>query len=1144
MEIMSDNIISDIKFTQTEIKVLSCFVAHVIKSKQIGVILGSSPKTIDSHIDNIKRKINAYSKEEIIFFVKKSKQFHQLEDNFDRLYVDHQYAKVAKTISHNLASMDISCSCSISPELTKNKEVSMIREAIKLMGIKVDTVNDVQSLLETDTTSNSHKFVLFIFQNMSEIDNLRKHTDNKHDNVIYICIDKKLSHPHDDSNVLLYDANNKKFFYHFLINYLIKNYEIIDSLNKQSDFISSINVLKKSSRSNEEALSNTSNNTRSSSLFSHKLWIAALFVVIVTVSYIIHNRKDALQETQIITGSSTDNLQEERTSGTLVYNLPPRNINFIGRRDIFSQIKNNLDSVNIEVATQTIIGAGGIGKTQLLAEYAYRAIEKKEYDAILWLNAQTPNSIDNLYSDLATKLKLNITNLNSAAVRKLIHNELLNKHKIKKILFILDSAPKKKDVEQYIAEIRSQLPIISMKVHILISSRSQYWPGFSLTLDTFTKEEAKFFVEQHLPHEQEQDILNLIESLNYYPLALGQAVGYVKKHTNIRDYLELYSDRKQLYLDKFADNQYTASLWSILNITLSGLSNDAKSILYISSYLDPEDIPLEFFDYLPTVKRSKAIKELRDHSMITLTNHRSSFKIHALLQEIIRLKIQDQTRWINEAAMLAKKDIDYFNIHEQSTWNKARKWLLHINPLYNHMQKMLETAKLLDRYGVVAQHFGLYKLAYNLFLESLNIKIIHYKSESHIKLVNTLDKLGAVALQLDQYDKAIDLSRRSLNIKEEHYKTSEHIDLVDTLIILGKVESKLGHYEAASDIFERALSIKENYYQNTKDINLVDILFNIGNLELYFGHYELSKKVFQRIFNIKENYYKDPEHIELSDTLNDLGLVELYLGHWREAKDFHVQALNIRKKHNKNIYDLSTVRSLHNLGVTEWGLGNYEGAEKLYDQALNIKQEYYQNANHITLAPSLLGLGLVEYAKGNYAKAKQYLNRDLAIRNAHYQNPDHIALSSSLHTLGVIEEALGNYNTALEHIKKSYKVRNKHYKDRLHHIMASEYTPVTLWHILEKTKDPSAVIKYYQESLIITEKLFGNNHHFTARYHFLLAQAYYINKQYKEASTHYKVALNIAMQAKANIKDDTLRAGHQKNIELIKTKMKNLLQAS
>jgi hypothetical protein len=135
--LIQDNIIKNIKFTQAEIKILSCFTPYITKSKSIGTILGSSPKTIDTHIDNIKRKINTNNKEDIYFFIKSSSEFDQLKTIFDQIYIDYKYKQAVKKIAYKLKTLSVICNFNVPAELNQNTKINEINQAIKLAGIKV-----------------------------------------------------------------------------------------------------------------------------------------------------------------------------------------------------------------------------------------------------------------------------------------------------------------------------------------------------------------------------------------------------------------------------------------------------------------------------------------------------------------------------------------------------------------------------------------------------------------------------------------------------------------------------------------------------------------------------------------------------------------------------------------------------------------------------------------------------------------------------------------------------------------------------------------------------------------------------------------------------------------------------------------------
>ncbi|MFF6787409.1 hypothetical protein, partial [Streptomyces sp. NPDC012510] len=53
-------------------------------------------------------------------------------------------------------------------------------------------------------------------------------------------------------------------------------------------------------------------------------------------------------------------------------NIPPRNPNFTGRVDLLERLGERLAEGTTTVLPEAIHGMGGVGKTQLAIEYAYR----------------------------------------------------------------------------------------------------------------------------------------------------------------------------------------------------------------------------------------------------------------------------------------------------------------------------------------------------------------------------------------------------------------------------------------------------------------------------------------------------------------------------------------------------------------------------------------------------------------------------------------------------------------------------------------------------------------------------------------------------------------------------------------------------
>jgi tetratricopeptide (TPR) repeat protein len=269
-------------------------------------------------------------------------------------------------------------------------------------------------------------------------------------------------------------------------------------------------------------------------------------------------------------------------------------------------------------------------------------------------------------------------------------------------------------------------------------------------------------------------------------------------------------------------------------------------------------------------------------------------------------------------------------------------------------------------------------------------------------------------------------------------------------------------------------------------------------------------------------------------------MVEYYLDNVEIALVLCEQALDIYTFYNKQD-SIGVTWTLQKLAVIHWGIGEYEKAHKLYERAFRIKQNYYQTPKHINMAITYQGLGLLEFSKGNYQTAKELLEQDLDIRQNYYQSDSHIRMASSMHMLGISEEGLGNYERALKQIQKSFDIQYRYFKDKTPQLVAHDYSPVIEWPGLTE-KNTDKAVEYYQKALEITKKLFGQNSYMAARYHYLLGSSYEVNGKIDSAIEQYEQALVMAKKLTSKINNKKIQKGHEKNIQKIQKRLKNLKQ--
>ena len=86
----------------------------------------------------------------------------------------------------------------------------------------------------------------------------------------------------------------------------------------------------------------------------------------------------------VLTALGTGGQKPGRVSPRL-WNIPARNLTFTGRDDLLAGVREQLLAGHATVV-QALHGMGGVGKTQLAAEYAHRCAES--YELAWWIDAE------------------------------------------------------------------------------------------------------------------------------------------------------------------------------------------------------------------------------------------------------------------------------------------------------------------------------------------------------------------------------------------------------------------------------------------------------------------------------------------------------------------------------------------------------------------------------------------------------------------------------------------------------------------------------------------------------------------------------------------------------------------------------------
>ncbi len=274
-----------------------------------------------------------------------------------------------------------------------------------------------------------------------------------------------------------------------------------------------------------------------------------------------------------------------------IWNIPHlRNQNFTGRSDELAELRASLVAGETAalVQAQAISGLGGIGKTQLAVEYAYR--HGTDYGIVWWLHSEKSITLANDYASLAAKLDLAEKDATEQRIVVEAVKEWLRMNR--GWLLIFDNAEDSRSVRDYIP--RGHLG------HIIITSRNPHWAGVAklLSVKTLPMAEAIEFLLKRTGSQDETTAKELAEKLGCLPLALEQASAFIETSGRaLKHYLELFENRQRELMERGElSTEYpdtVATTWSISFQSVERVNPPATELLRLCAFFAPDDIPLK-----------------------------------------------------------------------------------------------------------------------------------------------------------------------------------------------------------------------------------------------------------------------------------------------------------------------------------------------------------------------------------------------------------------------------------------------------------------------------------------------------------------------------------------------------------------------
>jgi tetratricopeptide (TPR) repeat protein len=607
-----------------------------------------------------------------------------------------------------------------------------------------------------------------------------------------------------------------------------------------------------------------------------------------------------------------------------------RNPCFTGRETQLALLEEKLfakDAATKDTTTRiAITGLGGIGKTQLVLELLYRTKEKHPKCSVIWVPANTAESLHQGYLNIARQLEIPGFEDAKMNVKKLVQ-DYLSKDGVGQWLLVFDNAddmdiwmaePKSvhqdgQDARQESGQESSRLAdCLPQNKHgcIIFTSRDRQ------TVVKLLQQQQQNIVEVPEMNEgmaaellkkcianadlmmNKQGVMALLEELTYLPLAIIQAAAYINKNwITPADYLSLLKDREEEITDLLSEDfedvgRYrdiknpVATTWLVSFDQIRRRDPLAEEYLSFMACIDPKDIPQSLLP--PGPSRKKEIDAIGTLSAYPFVGRRPvdlALDLHRLVHLATRNWLRTKgllTQWMDRAIVRLEEVFPDDDHKNRSVW---RMYLPHVRYILESNLVDKEGENRLDlmmRYGRCLHSDGRWNEAEVSFSQVLEAK---------------MKRLGA-----------------------------DHPDTLSRMAWLASTYRNQGRWEEAEQLEVQVMETRKRKFGNDHP----DTLSSMANLASTYsnqGRWEEAEQLEVQVMKTRKRKLGD-DHPSTLISMSNLASTYRNQGRWEEAEQLEVQVMETFKRKLGDDHP-STLTSMGNLALTYRNQGRWEEAEEL-----------------------------------------------------------------------------------------------------------------------------------------------------------------------------------------------------------------------
>ena len=622
-----------------------------------------------------------------------------------------------------------------------------------------------------------------------------------------------------------------------------------------------------------------------------------------------------------------------------VWNIGPRNPGFVGRDAILGQLRERLRSGGTAVV-QALHGMGGVGKTQVAIEYAYRYAGA--YDVVWWVSAEETTLIGEQYAALAAELDLIPPRADTASAVGVLRAYLRGHGRW---LVVLDNADSPR-------ELRDWLP--AGPGHTVITSRHSGWGELAtrVEVDVLPRTESVELIHVSRPSVSTADANHLAGALGDLPLALAQAARFLAETgMPVQHYLDLLETRTEELLDQNPPESHPISLAAAIRVSTDRLAEvdpAALTLVRIGAFLAPEPIPADMLTRpIPSIGSSQLpeLEALGLAAASPVAAHHSlgrvgsyglarivdgGLQMHRLTQAILRAQLTVEGaaayRAYAQALLVAANPGDELDPACWPAWARILPHLLAVDPANTTSSDLRDLAcraawYLRDRSD---NYTG------RDFAEHLHRQWCEQLGPNDQYTLRIAYALMRILVNVGPYDLARQLGEDTL-LRCRKVLGDNHPDTLHAANYFAVWLHEMGAFEQARQLNTDTLARRRRVFGDDH-IDSHRSVYNLARDLRELGEVEAAQHLHESTFSYRRRLLGD-EHPYTIIAATELGHDHYALGQVDAARELH-EATLARARHVLGADHIYTLACANGLVSDLYALGEFEAARHLGEDTL------------------------------------------------------------------------------------------------------------------------------------------------------------------------------------------------------------------